>query len=185
MNEEVHVTPAPEHGTLSEGTLTALHLLARLCNEISRPVSREEWDEALEGQHMEGGAQKLRDLLDRGLAEEWRGAHRVTRTGLALLEAQGLEGLPHAPDTRQVSLPDDLPPLGYGDTLVTVVDDRFALVDAQPGDLLVFRSAEQLQPGDVCAIYNAGHLTGLERITPPIGVECGANVLIAHLRSVM
>lgn len=107
-------------------TLTALRLLAKLCTELWRPATREEWDEALESQHIKQGAQQIKAFLEQGLAEEWRGSCRVTRKGIALLKPGGLEGIEphdtwalgddqhhgplHGPAARQVSRLEDLSP---------------------------------------------------------------------------
>lgn len=183
---------------ISGETSTALRLLAMVCKELSRPLIREEWEEVLETQHIKQGAQKITELLEHGLAEEWRGAYRVSRQGIALLEPDGLEridahdrwilgdhehhGALYGPSVRQVSRLDDLLPLGYGDILVPVSDERFALVDARPGDILVFRYAHDPKPGDVCTIHDSTFaVIGVTHVTVPAQAE-SVYVLVAHIR---
>ncbi|WP_216327894.1 hypothetical protein [Deinococcus aestuarii] len=168
---------------------------------MNRPADREEWEEALGDQRTEQNPREIGELLDQRLVEEWRGVYRASAEGMTLLKRGGLKDIEahdawilgdhkhhgpfHGDGARRVTRLDDLLPLGYGDKLVPVSDERYALVGARPGDVLVFRHAERAQPGDVWLTTGPhGEPVGLEEATGDTSnlERSSSLVLIAHIR---
>lgn len=195
------MTQAADEAKAWKGARQALRTLAVLCTALNRPASREEWEEALGDWHTEQNSREIGELLERRLVEEWRGSYRASAEGMTLLKRGGLKDIEahdawifgdHAHNgpfygdgARRVTRLDELLPLGYGDKLVPVSDERYALVGAQPGDVLVFRHAEHTQSGDVCLTTGPeGAPTGLEKAMDNTSSleRSSPLVLIAHLR---
>lgn len=195
-------TAAQNTPPVSDRARKALRTLAKVSTELTRPINRGEWQEGL-GSLLLGkiairnNHQAIEELLAGGLVEEWRGAYRASREALPLLRRGGMDGIdPHdrwaicedgspmrGQGTEQITGLDELLPLGFGDVLVRVIDDRYALADARLGDVLVFRHAQVVNPGDLYLEVGQGAVpTGLSAAGAP-GI--GKWVLVTLIRKVL